>query len=258
MSAKNSLTFGAARYDTTREYQPGDDIRSMAWRVTARNLKPHIKIYREEKERPVWLAIDLSPGLYFGTRCMFKSVKIIQQAAITGWSSLMKRERIGAIISAEEKPLIYQPQTNERHYLTILNALAQCSSLAPTFHEQHYLRHLLLSLHQQVRSGHLIYIYSDFQTFDSEIEKLILHLSQRAHVILNFVYDPFEAAPPPPYQYLLTNGQQNVLFDMQDTRNRAQYQQQFQTKVEHLRNFSRKYGMTLQLFCTDAKREIEI
>lgn len=245
-------------FDTTREYQTGDDIRRMAWRVMARSLKPLIKVYREEKERSVWLALDLSSSLYFGTRSMFKSVKMIEQAAMTGWSLLIKREHIGAIILADDKSLIYHPEINDRHYLTILNSLAQFSRLRPLFHEKNYLQNLLLALHKEVRTGHLIYIYSDFFHFNHEIEKLITHLIQRTKVILNFVYDPFEAFPPPPHQYLLTNGQNNVLFDMQNANNRTQYQQQFQSKVKQLMDFAHRYGMTLNLYCTDANQKVDI
>jgi uncharacterized protein (DUF58 family) len=242
-------------FDTTREYQPGDDIRSMAWRVTARSLKPHIKVYREEKERPVWLAVDLSPSLYFGTRCMFKSAKSILQAALTGWLSLLMRERIGAIISSEQKPLVFQPQSGEKYFLAILNSLADASRLQPAFNTQNHLHHLLLALQQPVRSGNLIYIYSDFLQFDSDTEKLILYLAQRSQVILNFVYDPFEAVPPPPYQYMLTNGQQKMLFDMLDAKNRESYQQLFQMKIQQLKEFARKHQIALHLYCTDPARE---
>lgn len=244
-------------FDATREYQAGDDIRSMAWRVTARNLKPHIKVYREEKERPVWLAIDLSPSMYFGTRCMFKSVKSIMQTALLGWSSLQKRERIGAMIAATEKPLIYFPQSGEKNFLTILNSLSEHSRLQPAFNDQQYLSHLLMSLQQHARSGNLIYLISDFFQFDVEIEKLILHLAQRAHVILNFVYDPLEAYPPPPYQYMLTNGKQKMLFNMHVSQNRQAYQQQFQIKLNKLKDFAHKYQIALALYCTDPKRGLE-
>ncbi|MHB1948289.1 MAG: DUF58 domain-containing protein [Gammaproteobacteria bacterium] len=245
-------------FDATREYQAGDDIRSMAWRVTARSLKPHIKVYREEKERPVWLAVDLSPSLYFGTRCMFKSIKSIMQASLTGWSSLLKHERIGAIISSDQKPLVFQPQSGEKYYLAILHALAESSRLQPVFNNANYLRQLLLALQQQIRTGNIIYIYSDFFHFDTDIEKLILHLAQRTQVILNFIYDPFEAIPPPPYQYLLTNGQQNLLFNMQDRKNREDYRQLFQMKVKQLQDFTRKHQMILRMYCTDPEREITI
>lgn len=245
-------------FDATREYQAGDDIRSMAWRVTARSLKPHIKVYREEKERPVWLAIDLSPSLYFGTRCMFKSVKSIMQATLTGWSSLDKRERIGTIISREEKPLVFQPQAGEKYFLTILHALAKASRLHPDFTHTNYLRELLLALQQQVRTGNIIHIYSDFLHFNTDIEKLILYLAQRTQVVLNFCYDPFEATPPPPHHYLLTNGQQNLLFNMQDSKNREDYRQLFQVKVSQLQNFTRKHQLILRMHCTDPEREIAV
>jgi uncharacterized protein (DUF58 family) len=251
-----SLRGRGIEFDATREYQAGDDIRNMAWRVTARSLKPHVKIYREEKERPVWLAVDLSPSLYFGTRCMFKSVKIVMQAALTGWSALLKRERIGAIISNEQNPVMFKPQSGEKYYLAILHALAESSRLQPSFEHTNHLRKLLLTLQQQVRTGNILHIYSDFFQFDIDIEKLILHLAQRTHVILNFVYDPFEAAPPPPYQYLLTDGHEKMLFNMRDTKNREDYSFLFQMKVKQLKDFARKHQITLRLHCTDAKREV--
>ena len=245
-------------FDTTREYQPGDDIRSMAWRVTARSLKPHIKVYREEKERPVWLALDLSSSLYFGTRCMFKSVKSITEAALTGWLSLLKRERIGAILSSELKKLVFQPRSDEKYYLAILNAMAEFSRQQPVFNEHNQLHQLLLSLQQHARSGSLIYIYSDFLQFDAETEKLLLYLAQRAQIILNFVYDPFEATPPPPDQYMVTDGQQKMIFNMLDAQNRENYRKLFQLKVLQLKEFARKHQIVLQINCTDPAREEKV
>lgn len=238
-------------FDATREYQAGDDIRSMAWRVTARSLKPHIKIYREEKERPVWLAVDLSPSLYFGTRCMFKSARIIKQAAALGWSYLLKRERIGAIIAAQKKIELHRPQSSEKNYLTILNSLVGYSRISPAFSDNGNLHELLLAMQYQVRSGNLIYILSDFYQFDSEIQKLIIPIAKRAQLNLIFIYDPFEAEAPPPYQYMLTNGRHKAVFNMVNTKSRLQYQQQFQTKQNALMDFTRKHNITLQIICTD-------
>lgn len=245
-------------FDTTREYQAGDDIRSMAWRVTARSLKPHIKVYQEEKERPVWLAVDLSPSLYFGTRCMFKSVKSIMQATLAGWSSLHKRERVGAIISASQKPQVYLPRSGEKNFLAILNELASASRLQPAFDDRDYFLSLLLSLQQHARAGSIVYIFSDFFHFDAEVQNLILHLAERMQIILNFTYDPFEAVPPPPHRYMLTNGLQKMLFNMKDSHNREAYRQQFQSKVNQLMDFSRKYQLTFNLYCTDPEREVEL
>jgi uncharacterized protein (DUF58 family) len=243
-------------FDTTREYQAGDDIRSMAWRVTARSLKPHIKMYHEEKERPVWLAMDLSPSLYFGTRCMFKSVSSIKESARLGWSFLLKRERIGALIASQGDIQIFRPQANERHFLTILHSLAAISRLQTAFSEHNYLQHLLLTLQQQVRSGNLVYIISDFFQFTADIQKIIAHLGQRAQVVLTFVYDPFEAAPPPADNYVLTDGLQKILFNMNNKQNRQDYQQQFETKKNDIITFTRKHNIGLQILRTDQQQGI--
>ena len=61
-------------FEETRPYQPGDDVRSLHWRVTARTGRPHTKLFREERERPVWLLVDIGPTMRFGTRVAFKSV----------------------------------------------------------------------------------------------------------------------------------------------------------------------------------------
>lgn len=243
-------------FDTTREYQAGDDIRRMAWRVTARSLKPHVKIYHEEKERPVWLAVDLSPSLYFGTRRMFKSVCSIKQAAFLGWSHLHKRERIGAFIATPDKTLVYTPKAREREFLLILKSLAECSAQQPAFTENNCLHHLLLTMQQQIRSGNLIFILSDFLQFDAGNKKLILHFAQQAQVNLIFVYDPFEAMPPPAYQYILTDGQQRALFNTDTRQIRDYYQQQFKDKLNDLIDFSRTHNIRLHVLRTDEEQEV--
>lgn len=240
-------------FDTIREYQPGDDIRSMAWRVTARSLKPYIKVYQEEKDRPVWLALDLSPNLFFGTRCMFKSVSLIKQAAFLGWSHLHKHERIGAMFATTDKIHVYKPQFGERNFLTILNALSEQSRVHPKFNEDNYLHQLLVTLQQQTRSSELIFILSDFFHFDTQTQKILIQLAQRAQVILFFVYDPFEAESPEAFRYVVTNGEEKVLFNMENSHNRLSYQQQFKTKLEHLIQFSRTHNITLHFLRTDQK-----
>lgn len=238
-------------FDTTREYQAGDDIHHMAWRVTARSLKPHIKVYHEEKERPVWLAVDLSPSLYFGTRSMFKSVCSLKQAAFLGWSRLLKREQIGAMIATESKPQVFRPQASERNFLTILKSFAANSANQPAFNDNNYLYTLLSALQQQVRAGNSIIIFSDFFHFDNDIQKLILHMAQFSQVELMFVYDPFEAEAPNPHQYVLTNGQREITFNMDNLQNRAEYQAQFQLKQNNLMAFARKHNIALQILRTD-------
>ena len=73
-----------AEHDESRIYVPGDDPRHMDWRVTARTARAHVKVYRDERERPLWLIVDQGLSMRFGTRVAFKSV-IAARAAPTGW-----------------------------------------------------------------------------------------------------------------------------------------------------------------------------
>jgi uncharacterized protein (DUF58 family) len=253
---ETSIRGRGIEFDATREYQSGDDIRSMAWRVTARSMKPHIKVYREEKERPIWLAMDLSPSMYFGTRTCFKSVRSILDATSTGWSFLLKRERTGiAMIGPAQKSSVFQPSNCEKSYLTMLNSLALTSRLQPAFNGEQYLMSLLLLLQQHVRFGSLIYLYSDFLQFDTEVEKLISYFKERAQIIINFVYDPFEETPPPPYHYMVTNGQQKLHFNMRDALGRENYRQLFQVKFEKIKRFASKHNIILRMCSTGFNRE---
>jgi uncharacterized protein (DUF58 family) len=245
-------------FDTTRDYQAGDDIRRMAWRVTARSLKPHVKVYQEERERPVWLGVDLSPSLFFGTRCSFKSVCSIKQAAFLGWSYLLKAERIGAVIANSQNTIIYRPEVREREFLTILKSLATLSAHVPAFTQTNCLQQLLVTLQQQTRAGNLVYILSDFFQFNAAEQKLILALAKRAQVTLIFVYDPFEKNAPPAYSYRLTDGETTAIFNMENRQNRHLYQEQFEVKLNSLLTFSHQHNIILQTLCTDEMHKLRM
>ena len=88
-------------FDETRIYQPGDDIRSIDWRVTARSDKTHTKVYREERERPVFISVDYRPTMAFATRGVFKSVQAAKIAGLLAWSAQANGDRIGGQIFNE-------------------------------------------------------------------------------------------------------------------------------------------------------------
>ena len=81
-----------------RNYQAGDEIRHMEWRVTARTGKPHVKLYEEERERPVIILTDFNPSMYFGTRLAFKSVIAARLAAILAWTVVKQGDRVGGFL----------------------------------------------------------------------------------------------------------------------------------------------------------------
>nr|WP_241480308.1 DUF58 domain-containing protein [Legionella norrlandica] len=78
-----------------RNYQAGDEIRHMEWRVTARTGRPHVKIYQEERERPVIMLVDFNPSMIFGTKIAFKSVVAARLASLLAWTVIKQGDRVG-------------------------------------------------------------------------------------------------------------------------------------------------------------------
>ena len=98
-------------FDESRIYQPGDDPRNMDWRVTARSGRPHVKLFREKRERPVWLLVDIGPRMRFGTRVAFKSVIAARAAALLAWAAADRGDRVGGMVFDESRSFERRPAT---------------------------------------------------------------------------------------------------------------------------------------------------
>src|SRR5210317_2432637 len=101
-------------FDELRHYRPGDDIRTMDWRVTNRTGKPHVRVYTEERDRPVMVVVDQRLPMFFGSRRKMKSVVAAEMAALTAWRVLSVGDRVGAILFNDSRTLEAKPSRNER------------------------------------------------------------------------------------------------------------------------------------------------
>ena len=115
-------------FEEVRAYQPGDDIRNMDWRVTARTGRPHTKLFREERERPVLFLVDLGPSMAFGTRVAFKSVVAARAAALLAWAARDNGDRIGGIVFAGKRHRELRPAARERGMLPFSRHWSTCNS----------------------------------------------------------------------------------------------------------------------------------
>lgn len=112
-----------AEHDESRVYVPGDDPRHMDWRVTARSGCAHVKVYRDERERPLWLLVDQGAPMRFGTRVAFKSVIAARAAALLGWAGVEHGDRVGGLVFDEQWRSEHRPASRQRGLLPLLHAL---------------------------------------------------------------------------------------------------------------------------------------
>ena len=180
-------------FEEVRQYVPGDDARTIDWRVTARRGKPHTKLFREERERPVWIVADLHPGLFFGSKRQFKSAVLLQAAAILAWVAALGGDRVGAIIAdGSAAPRILPPRGREAGVLPILQALVESQPRAPGVPVQTGLQTALTTLRPLLQPGSLVLLLSDFAQVDSPLQDLLAGIARQNDCRLLWLTDPLE------------------------------------------------------------------
>ena len=226
-------------FDEARLYQPGDDIRSIDWRVTARTGKTHTKVFREERERPVFISVDNRLTMHFATRGVFKSVLAAKLAALLAWTAEYHGDRIGGQLFSEHECRELKPQNGRHAVLRFLNALVKPQEpLSKAF----TLDQVLARLNQHARPGSLVYIISDFRGINDQAETHIAKLSQHCEVVLIFVYDPLEKSLPVIGRYRFTNDERDVVIDTSDKQRIMSYQQRFDQRLQRLEFLAKKRG----------------
>ncbi len=226
----------------TRLYQPGDDVRRMDWRVTARTDKPHSKIFQEERERPLFISVDYRVGMMFATRGVFKSVQAAKLAGLLAWVGLQHGDRIGGQIFSEEGCMELKPRTGKSALLRFFNALIQ-----PRYTDvgDNTLGHSLSRLQHHARPGSRVYIISDFRGLDAAAENHLALLARHCEVVLLHVYDPLETQLPDKGRYRFTDKIRDLVIDCGDKKILEDYQKRFQKRQCGLTELSRKLRLGL-------------
>ena len=241
-------------FDETRLYQPGDDIRSIDWRVTARTNVTHSKVFREERERPVFISVDSRPAMRFATRGVFKSVQAAKLAALLAWAAHLNGDRVGGQVFNEKGCQELRPASGKRAVLHFLNALVTPNPGNEL--DNIPLEKVLLRLIQHAKPGSLLYIISDFRGLDERLDAYLSKLARHCEVVLIQVYDPLESHLPAKGRYRLSDGAVDITIDSGDTQRVLAYQQQFQQRQQHLMTLCKKWRMNL-LQCSTQQQPIE-
>ena len=238
-------------FSEVRAYQPGDDVRSIDWRVTARTGRPHSKLFQEERERPVWLVADLGPSMRFGTRGAFKSVAAARVAAVLAWEAHGEGERVGGIVLAPGSTVELPPARTRRHLLRFLDVLAAGTAVSGEVLADD-LEAQLRWLAPRVRGGSSVVVVSDFYAHDEALALALRVLARRAEVTLVHVFDPLECTPPPAGRYRVSDGRE--IRSVASGRGSAWQQaitREFEARSHALSELTRSHRMELVSLRTD-------
>ena len=182
-------------FDEVRHYQSGDDVRTIDWRVTARTGKVHTKLFREEKERPVFILTDLSETMRFGSTLLLKSVQAAHLAALLGWHCKAQGDKLGGLVFSQQQHFELKPQSRSHGVLRYFNALTAVHQSGKTAQGLN-INDALSQLRRLVRPGSLVYILSDFADFNQHGLRHIRAIRQHNEVSCCVITDPLDIALP--------------------------------------------------------------
>lgn len=227
-----------------RAYLPGDDVRNIDWRVTARRGRVHTKLFQEERERPVLVALDYRRPMFFATRGCFKAVQASKLAALLAWHALEQGDRVGAFLFSEDRHCELRPQLGKAGVLTLLRQMvadpAWQRPLHQPFEPQQRLAQTLMRLRRVARPGSLIFLISDFAQWDEQVEKQLSLLTRNNDLGLVFCYDTLEAELPPAGSYRVSDGMRDLTMTTLDRAGRFNYQQRFEQHRQQIEQFCRQ------------------
>ena len=224
-------------FSEVRLYQPGDDVRTIEWRVTARKNKPHTKVFREERERPVLVVVDQSQSLFFGSRLRLKSVAAAECAATAAWSALANHDRVGGLVLGNERTRVHKPLRNVRAVTRLLADLAtenQALSRHTSLRDEAHYADGLMQVQRLVRTGCQVLLISDFTTALDAWRRIVQSLAKHNDLTLVRIADRLERELPPANSYAVTDGAAHGQFHSGSAKLRKTYADRFEQRERAL------------------------
>jgi uncharacterized protein (DUF58 family) len=223
-------------FSEVRPYQPGDDIRAIDWRVTARKNKPHTKIFREERERPTLVVVDQSQNMYFGSKVRLKSVAAAELAARIAWQNLQAGDRVGGIVIGNTSQSVFRPFRTSKAVARFLYSVAQYNQnlSLEQINPAASITEGLLRVRRLTHTNYRIFVLSDF-VGDLRMWQNNLHqLARHNQVVVVHICDPLEAELPPADHYAITDGAERLQLYTGDSSLRLRYREKFNARCSEL------------------------
>lgn len=238
--AKSPFKSKGLDFQEVRAYQPGDDIRQIDWRVTAKYGKPFTKLYTDEKERQVFLICDMRSRMKFASHGRFKSVVCAYAAALLSYLASNKSDRLGfTILSSNyiETAKAYGADEVSDGLLRLLETVSDPSDMPS---DQITLYQALQKSKPLIRAGSLVFILSDFSDWTSECETLIRQWTQKSTCGLIHIYDEMEKQLPRGI-FSVSDGKEISSIDTRSHHFQTDYTDSFLKRTEELKNLAQNY-----------------
>ncbi len=239
--------------EEVRAYNFGDDVRDIDWRVTARKEQPYTKLFAEEKDREIFVWLDLSAPMAFGTKRELKSVTASKIAALIGWLALVHKDRFGCVIYDGQNSFLFKSQSSRGPVMAVFKKISEMSEALLTLKraDGQGLHKSFKMLEQNVRQQAEVFVISDFNALDAAEFKQLAAIARKTSLHLLNVYDVLEENPPKGGEYMAEYFNKKLVFDSSSKNYRRAYHGYFEEKRNKLKEFCKKFDCQLMEFRTD-------
>lgn len=234
-------------FEELRQYRPGDDIRSMDWKATRRTGEPHVRVYTEDRERPVLLVVDQRLSMFFGSKVNMKSVTAAQAAALAAWRVVAAGDRVGAILFNDSDIRVVRCQRSRKTVMRILQVIVEQNNKlgvdrgivpAPDMLDQALRRAVSLAGHD-----YLICVISDFFGLSDVTLRLATELTRHNDLLLAPVYDPLAQKLPEKGFLVISDGKSQIRLDGHDRQLKKRFPEFLQGRLNALSNALQRLGV---------------
>ncbi len=234
-------------FEEIRNYLPGDDIRTIDWKVTARLGEPHIRVYTEERDRPALVVVDQRMSMFFGSVLNLKSVTAAEAAAMAGFAILRAGDRVGGIVFGDRDMVEIRPQRSQRALNGVLKAIvngnrALRADLPPVANPMPIDRPLEAAA-RIARHDHTILVFSDFDGIGANTRRVLSGLARHNNLILIVVTDPMAQELPRDLRLVVSDGDLQAEIDTRDGNVHQSLHQVAAGRVQQILAWERELGI---------------
>ena len=238
-------------FEEVREYQPGDEVRSIDWNVTAKTGLPFVKLYREERELTIMLAVDISKSSAYGSAILSKREKFAELAALLAFSACRNGDKVGLLLFTDQTELYLPPTKGQKHVLRILREIL----FRPALGSGTKLSEGVRMINQVTRKKVVVFLLSDFifsalsdAEKDSAKKTLLQELAYtriKHDLICGKIIDPKEHNLPDVGLVKLEDPEtgQSCIIDTGDDQIRQEYKKSFEQMDQKLTKEFKKHGI---------------
>jgi uncharacterized protein (DUF58 family) len=227
-------------FEELRAYVPGDDVRTIDWRVTARSERPFVRVYREERDRSVLLVVDQRPTMFFGSGARMKSVGAAELAALVAWRVLAQGDRVGALVFGAERTWALAPGRGAARVHRLCESLVEATRElqkprgAPA-------RDAAEALREAERLAHhdeLVVVISDFRDLSDGAHEIFERLRRHNDLLLVWVTDPLERELPDVGPARVSDGYEERTLDTADSQFRRRFSAEYEAERARFFDFA--------------------